>query len=109
MSQFPLTEERLEELENKVGLTPEEAQELFAHIEALESRAKDAAHEAWKPIDDAPKDVEILGWDGIQRAVICWREYGRGICGWELSCPGSNAEDDGFSPTHWCHIPRPPH
>lgn len=54
--------------------------------------------EGWKHINTAPKDREILVWDGYQRQVAKWNEEER-----EWLCLAIMID-----PTHWRGCPPPP-
>lgn len=54
----------------------------------------------WKPIETAPKDALILGFeDGAMRLVL-WEN------GWVQV--GATIERGWFEPTHWMPLPSPP-
>lgn len=53
----------------------------------------------WKHINTAPKDREILVWDGASRYIAEWSEYqGYWRVAGVLQC----------NPTHWKGCPQPP-
>jgi hypothetical protein len=55
-------------------------------------------YEGWKHIASAPKDKEIIVWDGYKRYVSNWNQYAEE---WQ-------ADGQMVSPTHWRGCPQPP-
>lgn len=57
----------------------------------------------WQPMESAPHDVPILGWDGYDMTSIVWR-----LDSWLLVEAGAYAEDPRFWPKYWMPLPDPP-
>ena len=57
--------------------------------------------DGWKHINTAPKDREILVWDGRFREIVSW-EQGLFIGGFV------NSDGRVIHPTHWRGCPAPP-
>ena len=61
----------------------------------------------WQPIETAPRDSNILGWNQFD-GVLVYRPmyYGsNNSAGWDAVFDDENLADD---PTHWMPLPEPP-
>ena len=58
----------------------------------------------WLPIEIAPKDSEILSWDGKHTRVVMWVKFSDGTACW------CYPQDLSYrpNPTHWMSLPAPP-
>jgi len=60
----------------------------------------------WQPIDTAPKNgTPILAWDGEVIAIIDWLS---GFNEWSVSHDAEGYAWQGYTPTHWLPLPKPP-
>lgn len=75
------------------------------HAAALLS-AIDAPAPQWQPIESAPKDGDILAWDGDDIRVTHWHTRPSGAGGWYEQV--DQYEVFFWSPTHWQPLPAPP-
>lgn len=60
----------------------------------------------WQPIESAPKDGDILAWDGDDIRVTHWHTRPSGAGGWYEQV--DQYEVFFWSPTHWQPLPAPP-
>ena len=56
---------------------------------------------AWQPIETAPKDALILGYEDEMMRLIFWE-------GEEWKVVGASIHSWWFEPTHWMPLPEPP-
>ncbi|MEW4985202.1 Lar family restriction alleviation protein [Stenotrophomonas geniculata] len=70
-------------------------------IEAWNTRATQ-----WQPIESAPKDGDILAWDGYDTRVTHWHTRPSGAGGWLEQI--DQYEVIFWQPTHWQPLPAPP-
>ncbi len=59
----------------------------------------------WQPIATAPKDTDILGWDGHDMRVTVWMTRPGGAGWFEQT---DRYEIYFWDPTHWMPLPEPP-
>lgn len=64
----------------------------------------------WQKIEIAPKGENhwILGWDGGNRAIIEWVDYGDGEGEWSVCHDAGDYLWSDYNPTHWQPLPEPP-
>lgn len=62
----------------------------------------------WMPIETAPRDGRILGWNKAD-GVLVYQPYQYGSCRQFFSWIAVLDENDVFgAPTHWMSLPEPP-
>lgn len=79
-------------------------------------QAVEASMSEWQPIETAPKDRAILGWDGKHVNLVRWQVIGESDRGY-FACAangecldfaeGSSGDDFGVL-THWIPLPKGP-
>ena len=58
----------------------------------------------WQPIETAPKDQRILGWDGDEILTLDWNRSAGGY--WQQV--SDSGRSSAYYPTHWMPLPEPP-
>ena len=71
----------------------------------FDEKGDDSEMSEWQPIETAPKDADILGWNGKSMTTVRWVWF-PGY--WALSEAGGYTEDDEWEPAHWMPLPEPP-
>ena len=57
--------------------------------------------EAWQPIETAPKDALLLGYEDGAIRLVFWESES-----WKVV--GASIKRSWFEPTHWMRLPAPP-
>lgn len=76
--------------------------QMFRQAEAM---ARAAQAQAWQPIETAPKDRQIMLWDGEYVTQGAWCSHGAGY--W-LPAEANDFSGPGWMPKHWSPMPAPP-
>ncbi len=62
----------------------------------------------WQPIETAPHDSLILGWNNLDGFMVCYPYklfYSNKFVGWRAIYDDNERASD---PTHWIPLPEPP-